>query len=113
VEESASFDRHTIDYIQRASATGLYEIRGMGAKRRLPHFDDLLLLGASLSRYPLEGYREKCSTKDAAGHALCEAAAGTRHPHHHSGHELRGVVRECEGSAGPRRQRGGHLHHHR
>jgi methylamine---glutamate N-methyltransferase subunit C len=67
MEESATFDRHTIDYIQRASATGLYEIRGMGAKRRLPHFDDLLLLGASLSRYPLEGYREKCATRTVLG----------------------------------------------
>jgi glutamate synthase domain-containing protein 2 len=67
VEESASFDRNTIDYIQRASATGLYEIRGMGAKRKLPHFDDLLLLGASLSRYPLEGYREKCLTRTVLG----------------------------------------------
>jgi len=66
-EESASFDRATIDYIQRASATGLYEIRGLGAKRRLPHFDDLLLLGASLSRYPLEGYREKCSARTVLG----------------------------------------------
>ena len=67
MEESASFDRATIEYIQRASATGLYEIRGMGAKRKLPHFDDLLLLGASLSRYPLEGYREKCNTRTLLG----------------------------------------------
>jgi glutamate synthase domain-containing protein 2 len=67
VEESASFDRNTIEYIQRASATGLYEIRGMGAKRKVPHFDDLVLLGASMSRYPLEGYREKCSTKTVLG----------------------------------------------
>jgi glutamate synthase domain-containing protein 2 len=67
VEESASFDRNTIEYIQRASASGLYEIRGMGAKRKVPHFDDLVLLGASLSRYPLEGYREKCSTKTVLG----------------------------------------------
>ena len=67
MEESASFDRHTIDYIQRASATGLYEIRGMGAKRKLPHFDDLVFLTASLSRYPLEGYREKCSTRTVLG----------------------------------------------
>jgi methylamine---glutamate N-methyltransferase subunit C len=67
LEESATFDRATIDYIQRASATGLYEIRGLGAKRRLPGFDDLLLLGASLSRYPLEGYREKCSTRTVLG----------------------------------------------
>ncbi|MCJ7753664.1 MAG: FMN-binding glutamate synthase family protein [Thermoanaerobaculales bacterium] len=28
----------------------------------MPHFDDLVLLGASMSRYPLEGYREKCGT---------------------------------------------------
>lgn len=66
-EESASFDRATQDYIHRASATGLYEIRGLGAKRKLPHFDDLVFLGASLSRYPLEGYREKCSTKTVLG----------------------------------------------
>ena len=67
LEESATFDRATIDYVQRAAATGLYEIRGLGAKRRVPHFDDLLLLGASLSRYPLEGYREKCATKTVLG----------------------------------------------
>ena len=66
-EESAGFDRNILHYIQRASATGLYEIRGLGAKRRLPHFDDLLFLGASLSRYPLEGYREKCSSKTVLG----------------------------------------------
>lgn len=66
-EESASFDRSTLNYIHRASNTGLYEIRGLGAKRKLPHFDDLVFLGASLSRYPLEGYREKCSTKTVLG----------------------------------------------
>ena len=66
-EESASFDRHVIDYIHRASATGLYEIRGLGAKRKLPHFDDLVFLAASLSRYPLEGYRERCATRTVLG----------------------------------------------
>ena len=66
-EESASFDRSTLDYIHRASSTGLYEIRGLGAKRKLPHFDDLVFLTASLSRYPLEGYREKCSTRTVLG----------------------------------------------
>ncbi len=48
--------------IRRAAATGIYDIRGGGSKRKLPHFDDLLFLGASISRYPLEGYREKCAT---------------------------------------------------
>jgi len=59
---SATFDRYSLSEIRRAAATGIYDIRGGGAKRRLPHFDDLLFLGASVSRYPLEGYREKCAT---------------------------------------------------
>jgi len=53
---------YSIAEIQRAAATGIYDIRGGGTKRKLPHFDDLLFLGASVSRYPLEGYREKCGT---------------------------------------------------
>ena len=67
---SATFDQHTMAEIRRAAATGIYDIRGAGAKRRLPHFDDLLFLGASISRYPLEGYREKCAT---------DVWLGTRH----------------------------------
>ena len=59
---SATFDPHTMAEIRRAAATGIYDIRGGGTKRALPHFDDLLFLGASVSRYPLEGYREKCAT---------------------------------------------------
>jgi glutamate synthase domain-containing protein 2 len=53
--------------IRRAAETGIYDIRGGGAKRRVPHFDDLLFLGASMSRYPLEGYREKCDTSVTLG----------------------------------------------
>lgn len=67
LRESATFDRHTIAEIQRAAETGIYDIRGFGAKRRVPHFDDLLFLGASMSRYPLEGYREKCNTQVTLG----------------------------------------------
>jgi len=67
LEESAGYDRKIIDYVHRAAATGLYEIRGLGAKRHVPHFDDIVFLAASLSRYPLEGYREKCVTKTVLG----------------------------------------------
>jgi len=34
--------------------TGLYNIRGWGAKRALPHFDDLVLLGGATARYGTE-----------------------------------------------------------
>src|SRR5882757_2549000 len=67
LRESATFDRATIAGIQRAARTGVYDIRGGGAKRRLPHFDDLLFLGSSMSRYPLEGYRERCDTDVVLG----------------------------------------------
>lgn len=66
-EESAGYDSKTLDYIRNAAAHGLYEIRGMGAKRKVANFDDLVFLGASLSRYALEGYREKCSTRTVLG----------------------------------------------
>jgi len=66
-EESWGYDGKMQQYIRNAAAHGLYEIRGMGAKRHLPHFDDLLFLAASLSRYPLEGYRERCTTKTVLG----------------------------------------------
>ena len=60
--KAASFDDYTISEIRRAAATGIYDIRGGGAKRQVPSFDDLVFLGASMSRYPLEGYREACGT---------------------------------------------------
>lgn len=66
-EESASFNAHSLSYIRQAAEYGLYEIRGMGAKRRVPSFDDLIFLSASASRYPLEGYREKCESKTVLG----------------------------------------------
>ena len=64
---SATFTPAINAEIRRAAATGIYDIRGGGAKRRVPHFDDLLFLGASMSRYPLEGYRERCNTSVSLG----------------------------------------------
>ena len=64
---SATFSETAIAEIQRAANEGLYEIRGFGGKRNLPSFDDLVFLGASVSRYPLEGYRERCDTNVMLG----------------------------------------------
>ncbi len=65
--KSATFDDYTLSEIRRAAATGIYDIRGGGTKRHLPTFDDLVFLGASMSRYPLEGYRERCDTDVVLG----------------------------------------------
>src|SRR6266436_2626866 len=67
LEESWTLNADALEYVHRAAERGLYEIRGLGAKRKLATFDDLVFLTASLSRYPLEGYREKCTTKTVLG----------------------------------------------
>ena len=64
---SATYPPKVINEIHRAANEGIYSIRGAGAKRRVPHFDDLVFLGASMSRYPLEGYRERCDTNVTIG----------------------------------------------
>jgi glutamate synthase domain-containing protein 2 len=75
---SATFSETAIAEIQRAASEGLYEIRGFGGKRNLPSFDDLVFLGASVSRYPLEGYRERCDTGMLLGMKITERIARMR-----------------------------------
>ena len=70
--KSATFDDYTLSEIRRAAATGIYDIRGGGAKRKIPSLDDLLFLGASMSRYPLEGYRESCGTDVMLGNRFAK-----------------------------------------
>ncbi|MDY7104070.1 MAG: FMN-binding glutamate synthase family protein [Actinomycetota bacterium] len=56
-----------IGQIRDMATHGRYEIRGFGAKRAVPNFDDLILVTGSASRYPLEGYRERCDTTTVLG----------------------------------------------
>lgn len=67
LEESNLYSRNVQDWIRNAAEHGIYDIRGMGSKRDVPHFDDLTFLTGSASRYPLEGYREKCTTDTVLG----------------------------------------------
>ena len=66
-EPSHTFGAEVIGQIHQMADEGRYEIRGWGAKRALPTFDDLVFLTASLTRYPLEGYRERCDTTTVLG----------------------------------------------
>ncbi|EIJ42029.1 glutamate synthase family protein [Beggiatoa alba B18LD] len=67
LHESATFSQTAIADIHRAAEQGIFHIRGLGAQRQLPSFDDLVFLGASMSRYPLEAYRERCDTNIILG----------------------------------------------
>jgi methylamine---glutamate N-methyltransferase subunit C len=68
-QASALFSPSVIEDIQAKAQTGLYRIRGYGTlrERRWATFDDLTFLPCSLTRIPLEGYREKCSAKTVLG----------------------------------------------
>lgn len=63
-----------IGEIQEKAALGRYLIRGFGTlrSRPLPSLDDLTFLPASLTRIPLEGYREKCDTTTVLGTRFAE-----------------------------------------
>ena len=69
LQASGTFQPAVIEDIQAKAASGLYRIRGWGTlrERRWATFDDLTFLPCSLTRIPLEGYREKCSTKTVLG----------------------------------------------
>jgi methylamine---glutamate N-methyltransferase subunit C len=69
LQSSGIFSAGVIEDIQTKAESGLYRIRGYGTlrERRWATFDDLTFLPCSLTRIPLEGYREKCSTKTVLG----------------------------------------------
>ena len=74
LEGSGVFSSRVIDDIQTKAESGVYRIRGYGTlrERRWATFDDLTFLPSSLTRIPLEGYREKCSTKTVLGTRFAE-----------------------------------------
>lgn len=66
---STTWKPETIEDIQAKADLGRYRIRGFSAlrSRPLPSFDDLTFIPCTLTRVPLEGYREKCSTRTVLG----------------------------------------------
>ena len=67
VRESFFYGPEVVEDIQAKAELGRYRIRGFGTLRRLPSFDDLTFITSGMSRVPLEGYREKCSTETVLG----------------------------------------------
>ena len=53
--------------IHSKAELGRYRIRGFSTFQKVTHFDDLTFLSTGLTRFPLEGYKEKCNTKTVIG----------------------------------------------
>jgi glutamate synthase domain-containing protein 2 len=68
---STRWTRETIADIHAKSQLGRYQLRGGSTfQRNLPSFDDLVFQPATLTRLPLEGYRESCATRTVLGDGL-------------------------------------------
>ena len=61
------FTPEVIDDIHIKSQLGRYRMRGMALMKKIPTFDDLVFLPGTLTRFVIEGYREKCETKTVIG----------------------------------------------
>jgi len=62
-----AFPPHVIDDIHIKAELGRYRMRGMGIFKKIPFWDDLVFLPGTLTRFVIEGYREKCLTKTVIG----------------------------------------------
>ncbi len=67
-----NWSRRDIDDLQLKASKGRTPVRGMGAWRKFPHFDDLVFLCAQNSRPPIDHYREPCSTEVVLGARYAE-----------------------------------------
>lgn len=61
------WSRDVIEDIQTKAELGRYRMQGFSTHRRVPSFEDLTFVPCTLSRVPLEGYREKCDTRTVLG----------------------------------------------
>ncbi len=67
LRESPIWPPHVIEDIQTKAQLGRYRMQGFSMHRKVPSFDDLTLVPCTLSRVPLEGYRERCETRTVLG----------------------------------------------
>ena len=62
-----TWNPEVIQDIHAKADLGRYRLSSYCSFQRVPHFDDLVFLSTGLTRFPLEGYREKCETKTIIG----------------------------------------------
>jgi methylamine---glutamate N-methyltransferase subunit C len=67
LRESKIWSKEVIEDIQLKAQLGRYRMQGFSTHRRVPNFDDLTFVPCTLSRVPLEGYRERCETRTVLG----------------------------------------------
>ena len=64
---SRIFTPEVINDIHMKAELGRYRMRGFSMFKKIPHWDDLMFMPGTLTRFVIEGYREKCVTKTVLG----------------------------------------------
>ncbi len=67
--EKGTWSNQVISEIQYKAENGKYRIRGCASPRKVPNFDDLMILPGQLTRMPIDTYREPCQTRTVLGPA--------------------------------------------
>jgi len=65
--KSFMFTPEVIDDIHVKAELGRYRMRGFSLFKKIPSWDDLTFMPGTLTRFVIEGYREKCLTKTVIG----------------------------------------------
>ncbi len=65
--ESFIFTPDVIDDIHIKAELGRYRMRGLSLFKKIPSWDDLTFMPGTLTRFVIEGYREKCETRTIIG----------------------------------------------
>jgi len=61
--KSQIFTPEVVNDIHIKSELGRYRMRGFSMFKKIPHWDDLTFMPGTLTRFVIEGYREKCLTR--------------------------------------------------
>ena len=64
---SQIFTPEVINDIHVKSDLGRYRMRGFSMFKPIPHWDQLMFMPGTLTRFVIEGYREKCETRTVLG----------------------------------------------
>jgi methylamine---glutamate N-methyltransferase subunit C len=67
LRESPIWTRYVIEDIQTKAELGRYRMQGFSMHHVVHGFDELTFVPCTLSRVPLEGYRERCETRTVLG----------------------------------------------
>ena len=79
---SRIFTPEVVNDIHIKAELGRYRMRGFSIFKPIPHWDELVFLPGTLTRFVIEGYREKCDTTTVLGARFAKHPGSKGQEHH-------------------------------